>query len=40
MTLSAFNARIERVISGEPILQQERKEGATSYFVNMYPACA
>lgn len=25
------------MLSGEPILQQERKEGATSYFVNMYP---
>ncbi|MBR5641535.1 MAG: sigma 54-interacting transcriptional regulator [Firmicutes bacterium] len=25
------------MMSGEPILQQERKEGATSYFVNMYP---
>ncbi|MBR3749758.1 MAG: hypothetical protein IKN28_07800 [Firmicutes bacterium] len=23
--------------SGQPVLQQERKEGDTSYFVNMYP---
>ena len=25
------------MMSGEPVLQQERKEGSTSYFVNMYP---
>ena len=31
-------ARLPSVLnSGEPILQQERKEGDTSYFVNMYP---